>query len=455
VGIPTFSPLFIGLSGLQAMQQAESVVGNNIDNANTPGYAQETVNFQESNPYPPVPGYGPVIAGQMGQGVQVGSIVRQDDAFYDYQDRENQSTYQLYATESSVLTQVEGILNEPSSNSLQNALDQFFSSWQTLSTDPSDTAARQAVITQGQILAQTFNTVVSQLQTLRQNLANQVNDQINQFQQYAQELDQVNQQIAMVSSYGENPNQLLDQQSKILDEMAELADTSYTANADGMVTLTGNAAQLASVSTPVSLTSPPSAVSGVSGGQIAGNVEGYNQITGLINNLDAFMENLANEVNSQLSDPSLSPPLVQTFFTYSGGTLSVAMTSPDSLQTGQSGASGDNSYVLKVVQLQNTSLSISWTDGSGATQTATGTMDQLLASMVSNIGMTASGVASSEATANALLQQSTQLRQSISGVSLDEQASYMISYQNAYAAAAKYITTFQAMMQSLLNMVQP
>ncbi|WP_284199321.1 flagellar basal body rod C-terminal domain-containing protein [Alicyclobacillus sacchari] len=113
------------------------------------------------------------------------------------------------------------------------------------------------------------------------------------------------------------------------------------------------------------------------------------------------------------------------------------------------------------MNLQTTSWTINWAynqqanGGSSVSQSVTGTPDQQLAAMVSGIGTEASGVTFNENTANALQEQSSQLRQSVSGVSLDEQASYMVEFQNAYAAAAKYITTFQSMMQSLLNMVQP
>lgn len=481
MGIPTFSPLYIGLSGLQAMQEAESVVGNNMDNANTPGYAQETANFSESNPYPPEPGYGPLVGGQFEQGVSVQSVTRQDSWFYDVQDRQNQSAYQFYSTQSSVLTQIQGILNEPSSNSLQNAMDQFFNAWQTLSADPSNTAARQAVISQGDVVAQTFNTVIEQLEQLQQNIVDTVSSQVQQFKQYAQNLLGIQQQIQTVQQYGENPNQLLDQQAHILDEMAQLANLNLSQNLDGTINVSigggSNGVQVIQEDqTTKSLTLTPvtaSNLSAITGGQIAGNLQGYEDVTQVLMNLNAFLNSFANAVNQQSQVTFFQTPVnLDTSASngvFSGGQLQVVATANDLHPIPSSDASGDNSTEVAVVNLQatplqnagvSTSYPYTYNDpwsgkATSASIEITGTPDQALASMVSNIGMIASGVASSQATANALLQQSTQLRQSISGVSLDEQASYMISYQNAYAAAAKYIATFQTMMQSLLNMVQP
>ncbi|MDQ0190665.1 hypothetical protein JI721_11280 [Alicyclobacillus cycloheptanicus] len=165
MGLSTFFGLNIGVNALDAMNQAENVVSNNIANQNTPGYVQETANMVEATPYPPL-GEN-TIAGQVGQGVLVSSVTRQTSAYIDQQDRLNQGAYQMYATHSTGLTEIQGILNEPSSNGMQNALDQFFTAWQTLSGSPSDTAARQSVLTQAQMLGQTFSTVTSRLEQLQ------------------------------------------------------------------------------------------------------------------------------------------------------------------------------------------------------------------------------------------------------------------------------------------------
>jgi flagellar hook-associated protein 1 FlgK len=44
-------------------------------------------------------------------------------------------------------------------------------------------------------------------------------------------------------------------------------------------------------------------------------------------------------------------------------------------------------------------------------------------------------------------------REAVSGVSLDEEMINLIKFQNAYAAAAKMITTADEMMQTVLQMI--
>lgn len=166
MGLSTFFGFNIGVNALQAMQQAQDVVGNNIANASTPGYVQETAQLAEQAPFPPI-GEAPVLHGQVGQGSVVSDVSRQTSAFVNQQDRTNQGTLQMFQTHSTGLQQIESILNEPSSVSLQNSLDQFFNAWQTLSTDPSNTAARQTVLSQAQMLGQAFGNVTTQLETLQ------------------------------------------------------------------------------------------------------------------------------------------------------------------------------------------------------------------------------------------------------------------------------------------------
>ena len=50
------------------------------------------------------------------------------------------------------------------------------------------------------------------------------------------------------------------------------------------------------------------------------------------------------------------------------------------------------------------------------------------------------------------VQQLTDQRSSVSGVSLDEETTNMIRYQRAYEAGARVVTTVDSMLQTLMNM---
>ena len=467
----TFMTLNTGVSALQAMQQAENVVGNNIANANTTGYSEETVNLADQGSYPYVPGPGGGIAGQVGEGVQVSSVTRQDNAFYDAQDRANQGTLQMYTSQSAVLTQVESILNEPSDNGLQNALDQFFQSWQTLSTDPTNTAARQAILTQTQTMGQTFQTVTNQLEQLQSNLQGVVQGQISELNQDAQQVASLNQQIAAITAYGENPNQLLDQRGVLLDQMSQLANITYSNDPSGngavdvsITSASGTPIQLVQGSQASSYPTGNAALANITSGEIAGNVQGIDDISGILSNLNAFLTQLSTQVNNQQSagyglDGTTGNNLIQTTTDASGNVilgLDPNMTTDKIAAAQSSGQPGDNSNAIAIANIQQATQSISFSYNSLATNqtvsgSGSGTFDQLIAQVVTGVGTQAAAVNSSEQTANALAQQSSQLRQSVSGVSLDEQAALMIQYQSSYNAAAKFISVFDDMLQTLMD----
>lgn len=474
MNISTFYGLNVGMTALNTSQQVEDVISNNIANANTPGYAQETANLSETGPFPSLPAQdAPQLAGQMGEGAQVSSVERDTSAFLDQQDRANQGTYQMYQTHSQNLTMIEGILNEPSSQSMQNAVDQFFSSWQTLSTDPSNTAARQAVISQAQTMAQTFGTITTELENLQNNLVGVVTGGVGQLNTDAQQVANLNTQIVAIQKQGQSANQLLDQRSSILDDMAKLANISYTEQSDGAVyiqvgsnTLVDSAGQHnyppAAGVTFNSQTNAPDItsastlqtdLSGVTSGSIAGNLASISDTSNTLQQLNNYLTQFTSAVDAVqqngygLNSSTTAPPIFDNppHQDAAGNVfLSVpsTFTSSDVAAASTANQPGDNSNAINMVNLQNNASAYNG-----------GTFDQGIASLVSGIGVETASVNSNEATANALAQQSSNMRQSVSGVDINEQAAQMVQFQNSYAAAAKFISVFQQMLSDLMNIV--
>ena len=527
MGISTFFGLNVGMTALDAASQAESVISNNIANSNTPGYVQESAVMQEVEPYPPLPSTNaPIIGGQMGQGAQVQQVQRLTNSFLNKQDRLNQGTSHMYDTLAQNLTQIEQIINEPSSQSLQNSLDNFFGAWQTLSTSPSSIPARQAVISEGQTLGQTFQTVTTQLEDMQSNLAGTVQNQLQELNNYAKQVAQLNQQIVNIDNMNnssqplvESPNQLEDQRGLLLDKMSQLANISYTQNSDGSIsvsigsgtsipgniplvsetsyyTLNTNTALPSSMSGFVSGTGIPftqsfsSAYSGtliansstatidvnlsyLQSGQIAGNVQSLDQTNQILAQMDSFLSSIKDQVNNvQLSGYPLGSSSTSTVSFFSSTLTSAgnvilqvnsSFTPQDIAAASTSGTPGDNGNALNMVnnvwngyptsgstyQYSNleTNQSISVTSSTNAT------FDQMLTGYVAQLGINSAAANSNKQTADALSQQSSNLRQSVSGVDLNEQAAQMVLYQNMYSAAAKFISVFDQMLQTAINMI--
>src|SRR5215467_14052800 len=180
--------LSTGVSGLLAFQQALDVTSNNIANSATPGYSLENINFT------PEPGQ-PTAGGFLGSGVEVQSIARSYSELLAAQVRSSQASYTSYNTLSTQAAQIDNMLSS-SNTGLTASLQSFVNALQTLSTSPSSTASRQALLSQAQALTQQINSYASQIQTYRSGLEQQIGADVGQVNSIASGIAKLNTQIA-------------------------------------------------------------------------------------------------------------------------------------------------------------------------------------------------------------------------------------------------------------------
>ncbi|MBU1052866.1 MAG: flagellar hook-associated protein FlgK [Proteobacteria bacterium] len=156
---------------------------------------------------------------------------------------------------------------------------------------------------------------------------------------------------------------------------------------------------------------------------------------------------------------------VNTFFTGStAGDISVSNAISSDINTIAAAtvandgtfASGDNGNAISIANIQNQSISISnWTCDriNGNTEgTATSTLEDYYHSMVGSIGTVSAGISNTKAFNQVIYSSMSDIRDSISAVSLDEEMTNLIKFQHAYSAAAKLISTADEMLQTLLGM---
>jgi len=79
------------------------------------------------------------------------------------------------------------------------------------------------------------------------------------------------------------------------------------------------------------------------------------------------------------------------------------------------------------------------------------TLDDYFANTIGNVGLMGEQAERSLFTETQIMKHLKDLRESISGVSLDEELSNMIRFQKGYEAAARYITTVNSMLDTLIN----
>lgn len=225
----TFAGLELARRALESQQVALDTTGHNIANANTKGYTRQVVNLQATLP-DSIPGMGHYLS--VGTGVTVQSIERARDIFIDRQFRWENSKHEYWAARENTLMKIEGLLNEPSDNSLSNDLSKFWNAWSELSKNPENLGARSVVLERAATLVDTFHHIDQQITELQKSLDSSVRVQTGQINMYAKQIQELNHQIKKVQVSGDNPNDLLDKRDALVDELSKLVNVRVVESRD-------------------------------------------------------------------------------------------------------------------------------------------------------------------------------------------------------------------------------
>ncbi|WP_010676916.1 flagellar hook-associated protein FlgK [Bacillus timonensis] len=231
--VSTFHGLETARRGMNTQQSALYTTGHNISNANTPGYSRQRVNFESTTPYPGVGMNAPKIPGQMGTGVQAGSIQRIRDQFSDKQFRDENNKLGYWDSRADALERMEEIMNEPSTEGLSASLDEFWKKLQDLAADPQNTGARDVVLTQGQAVADSFKYISESLNGVRDNIKSEIDLSVSTINSIAEQINGLNQQINSIEPNGFLPNDLYDERDRLIDQLSELVNVKITPNPSG------------------------------------------------------------------------------------------------------------------------------------------------------------------------------------------------------------------------------
>ncbi|MFE7060636.1 flagellar hook-associated protein FlgK [Sutcliffiella sp. NPDC057660] len=236
----TFHSLEVARRGLVTQQTALQTVGHNIANANTPGYTRQRVNFNQTEPYPPASMNRPQIPGQMGTGVEAGSIQRVRESFLDIQYRGENNKLGYWSSRADALQKMEEIMNEPSDTGLSTTLDRFWQAFQDLAVNPTNAGARSVVRERGMAVAETFRYLSNSLTSVQQDVKNEMDVTVKQVNSLAQQINNLNKQIGEIEPHGYLPNDLYDERDRLIDELSQIVNIKTTPVGSG-----GNALSIA------------------------------------------------------------------------------------------------------------------------------------------------------------------------------------------------------------------
>lgn len=218
----SFLGLGIAYSGLTANQRSLQVTSHNISNANTEGYSRQRM---DTHAYSPdvLPG----DLGTLGNGVEVEAVKQIRDEFLDYKYRGENAKYGEWDARSSVLKEVESIINEPSDSSISEVLDDYFESVHELNKNPENLTTRTLVRQRAIAVTKQVNQMSEKLKEMQSDLNFEFNSAVNDLNNKAEQIVELNKVIYETELEGGKANDIRDQRNVLLDEMSELADIDY------------------------------------------------------------------------------------------------------------------------------------------------------------------------------------------------------------------------------------
>lgn len=427
-----FFGLQTSLRGLLAQQQAIDVTGHNIANANTAGYSRQEAVLEPTAPYLiPANSINNGHGAQLGSGVDVAAIRRVRDQFLDLQYRAQQMNLGDATARTTSLDQAEMAFNEPGDDGIQAQLSRFWDAWSAVANAPEDAGARAALVTNAQTLTSTFRAVSDQLSTVAQQAQDEydsITGPNGDVANMAVQLAGLNRAIGDAVFRGQQPNDLMDQRDALIDRLSQLAQVSVTDTGDSRYRVDFGGVTLVDPSTPTGYNWPQTLTA--PGGKLGALLDLASPTGPALtyqSQLDAVANSLVTSVNALHTSTPFFDPTGTT-----AATINVVATTA-TVQTGSSGASGANDVAQAIANLRG------------------GTTDQLYQALVAKVGTESQAAVRAQATAQSLSDAVDNRRQSVAGVSLDEEMMNLMRFQRGYQASARTMTTMDEMLDTLVN----
>jgi flagellar hook-associated protein 1 FlgK len=446
------SSLSIATEALGAQTAALEVANNNIANANTPGYSRQVVSLSSA---------ASIQNGTtVDEGVSYQGFTSVRDTVLDMAINAATSDQGSLTAQNTLLTQINSAFSGTTTG-IGASLSTLFSDLSALSTTPSDSSARQTVLSDANALVDAFQQGATALSNASSAANQQVSSAVAQVNELSQQIAALNGQIASAGANGSDGGALTDQRDELTTQLAQLlgVSTTQTGGTPTLTTTNGSPLVIGDSSYQLQVTTAADGTTHVldgqgnditdelTGGTIGGAITARdNTIPALSQQLDALASQFASAMNNaQAAGYDLNGNPGAAMFTVpatgsAAAGITVALTNGSQIAASSDGSTGSSGNVTTLLAVQSTNLP------SAANPTDS------YANLVGNIGFAGSQASSGLTATTSSLQQLTSQQGSESGVSIDEETSNLIRYQQAYTASARVISTINDMYTVLMNM---
>ena len=479
----TFGSFNIATSGLFASQRSLDTTSHNISNANTEGYSRQITKQRAT-----VPTYGDP-SGVVGTGVETYDIIRMRSSYLDVKYWGQNKTYREWNVKQEQLEQIEGIFNEPSDTGIRIVMDEFFASLEELSKQPGDSTCRVAVLEKANVLAVSINRNGNELLNAVRDVNFSIKNKVSQINSLSEQIANLNKHIFSFELGGNKANDLRDQRNTLLNELSSIVNITVTEmpgpnNNNYMDVKIGGITLIDHIDYNKLATEDKSVpgISDIGGGKISdivwegvgnqkvriesgelkglldmrdGDGKGFNYrgLPYYLNNLNEFAKGFASSFNNQHAQG----------VDYDGNQGGSFFYDPDPLEINSVNFSVNPDILLNPNKVAASSLSQGESDNGNVNllielrksttmfTSLKGTPDDFIKSILSALAVDSSQSKRMTENSLALLHHTENRRLSESGVSLDEEMTNMVKFQQAYNASARMITTLDAILDTTVN----
>lgn len=466
------SVMNIAQRSMMNSQTGLQTVSHNIANKNTEGYSRQRLEIQATAPAE----MGRI---QIGTGSKTSAITRTNNPHLEKQIEFEKMKLGYGDGKMSYLNRVENIFNEQSGKGLNHFMGEFFNSFRELSNYPESLPIRTQVKESASNVTQSFQRINGQLKKIQSEIDNEVHGELSEINRLTHEIADLNQKVESVEITGAPANDHRDRRDHLLKELGEKINIKYTEVENGKVNVTaGNTIVLVSGYDASTLTSANTPESGnkkegnsdiffqmddrgtkfkvttqITGGKLGGMLEVRDQVVNdVLAKMDKLSYSLAESVNEvhQMGYDQKSRPAGE-FFKIDGPEKDYSSRMELNGMINQDvsfiaaglvpNAAADNRIANAISGLQAKPL-----------MNEKDTLDDFYNGFVGELAVvTKKSRALFEHQAESL-NQLKNIRESISGVSMDEETVKMIEYQKAFDASAKLIKTADEMLETVINL---
>ncbi|MBM7773352.1 flagellar hook-associated protein 1 FlgK [Actinokineospora baliensis] len=454
----SFNGINTALTALRTQRQGLELAGQNIANAGTEGYTRQRLETTSVGGSPVPAFWSTPNKLSTGQGVQVTSVNRLQDAYMEARVRSEHERKATTETAHEVLTDVQRVYNEPSDNGLQAQLTDLWSGFADVSDNPGDVGSRTQLLTRAQSVANTLNAASAQLSDQFTARRDQLVSTVNDINAAAKQLAGLNDAVVRAKAAGVSHNELADQRDNAALKLVELTGAQLTRGADDSVTLTlgGSALVSGGTSRDLKVTNGADIASAVSDPVTLKWVDTDTAATGAGGTTGALVNGLNNVLTDQLTRfDKVAAALTTTVNTANAAGFTKAGTAGGALLSGTTAAT------IKVATTDPAAIAASSSNtqalgGGNADVMArlgskAGGADEVYQTNTADIGMRVRAAEQAVATQTTISNQVDAARAAASGVNLDEELTSMITYQRSYEAAARVMSTVDSMLDTLIN----